>query len=238
MVVGLGRTGQLQRKLARDLSAGDLVWCFQADSYRPTVTGHFRFVAIDEKPETIEKQTYQCRWFNRQDGPAVRVPRDWVVATDAGPTEIEEKQQHSAFAHPGHLHDEIPLAVDLELFSSCFKSTLLTETAAYFLGAFAARPECYPVGEDTWGVFGVRFNSAGGYGVRANSKAKMRSWLDQHLEAMRELATTVWGEGNFLVEVAGEAIGRRTAQSPQLTSQCAVSIHRLGSQSTHPSVGG
>lgn len=214
MVVGLGRTGHLQRKAAKDLVPGDFVWCFQAASYRPTVTGHFRFIAIEKEPEVVEKQTYNCRWFNRQDGPNVQVPEDWILQTEAGPTGISERQQHSAFAHPGHLHDEIPLAVDLELFSNCFKSTLLTEAAAYFLGAFAARPECYPVGEDTWGVFGVRFNSTGAYGVSDSSRSQMRSWLCQHLEAVRQLATTVWGEDNFLVEVAGQKIGMEDCPVP------------------------
>lgn len=207
VAVGLGPNGTLKQKRARDIAPGDFVWCFEVESYRPVLAGHFTFTRVDRKPETHKRPAFTCRWFNQQDGPEVNVPTDWIVAADGPSARIDSQRQFAAFAHPGHLHDYIPLALGFELFSNGFRSRRLTEPAAYFLGAFATRPQCYVVGSDTWGIFGVHFNPAGEFGMSRVAPTTMSEWLESHERAAQRLAELAWGRGNFLLERRGKRVG-------------------------------
>jgi len=206
VIVSLG-SGSVVRKLPQDVVAGDYVWCFCVTSYRPFVTGYFMFTEVKAAPKVERRSARVYRWFNKKDGPSVSIPKDWILFTQDGPEKLG-KQRHPAMSLPGFLHDEIPLAVGFDLFSNSFASPALTEPAAYFLGAFAMRPQAYFVGDDTWGIFGVRYNVAGEYGVgNVRRLPNLRVQHQRHRAALEKLATQAWGGGNYFVEQRGSVLG-------------------------------
>lgn len=213
-IVSLGTGGPVVRKNPKDLVAGDYLWCFVVSSYRPFVTGHFSFVEIRSAPRIQRKSAVECRWFNQQDGPSVTIPRGWILFGPNGPEKLD-KQKHLGLALPGYLHDEMPLAVDFELFSSAFTSKTLTEEAAYFLGAFAMRPQTYVVGDDTWGIFGIRYNVAGEYGIgNATRVPNLRVQHRRHRAALEKLADRLWGRDNYFVEQRGTRLSENDQPVP------------------------
>jgi hypothetical protein len=204
LFVAAGPGNYLRRK-ANSVTTGEYVWAFIADSFTPTVAGHFQFVRVTGSPAKSAHKAFNFRWFNHSDGPQVTIPRDWAVLEQMNFRKVSETERLVAFSHPGTLHDVLPLAVDLELFSNGFKSPTLTEEAAYFLGAFALRPQMYVVGKDTWGLFGTRLNRAGDYGI--SKAALLRTWLKDHRAALEVLADKVWGKAGYLVEQRGQYVG-------------------------------
>jgi hypothetical protein len=204
----------LVRKPAADIAPGDFVWCFAVETYSPNLAGHYRFIRVDEPPNRETKPTSRWRWFNQQDGPETWVPDDWLFFSPDGLIPGAGRRRVEGYAHAGHLVDLIPLAVDLELFSDAFTSRGLSEAAAYFLGAFALRPQCYAVGDDTWGVFGVHFNRAGRFGITTLDRTTAQAWFTKHREAFESLANEVWGSGGFHVEQRGATIGLANLAPP------------------------
>lgn len=236
VTVAVGPSGNLSQKEARDIEPGDFVWVFVAETYLPTVSGHFKFMKVGALPKIEKLTSYKCNWFNSKDGPEVVIPKEWILFCEGGFEKVSEKNSFLAKAHPGYLHDEIPSGLGFELFSNGFQSSLLTECAAYFLGAFAFRPQCYPVGGDTWGIFGSRINRAGAFGVGKNSKISKKiqaNWLKKHRQSIEALATLSWGKKGFLVEQKGKDIGLPDEAIPPLHipdqfmkhSACGFAIH-------------
>lgn len=241
-IVALGPGGPVIRKQPQALVAGDYVWCFVVSSYRPFVTGHFSFIEVKGAPQTRSKQVAEYRWFNQQDGPSIAIPKDWILFGPNGPEKLERIKQ-IALAVPGYLHDDLPLAIDFELFSGAFRSRLLTEQAAYFLGAFAMRPQSYVVGNDTWGVFGSRYNVAGEYGVgNAMRVPNLRVQHHRHRKALEKLANEVWGSSQYFVEQLGHPLGEPNLPVPAghqpdslmgtATSPAGFAIHALIAKGT------
>ena len=201
---GLG----VYRKAAKDVGQGEFVWCFVISSYAPEIRGHFEFLQVTGDAQLSTVNAQQCRWFNHSDGPTVVVPDDWALFEGPNLVFARERQNFRGFAHPGFLHDVLPLALDLELFSSGFLSPKLTEAAAYFLGAFAIRPQMQPNGLDTWGAFGTSINPAGVFGTSNITRhPQLRQWLLAHKSSVETLAAAAWGPGNFVSEQRASRIG-------------------------------
>jgi hypothetical protein len=206
--VSTSPAGKVIRKSVEDICPGDYVWTFCVENYFPVLTGHFKFVEVISSPKMRTLSAAECRWFNNKDGPIVFVPENWVLISDGEIQRIKDRQSYFAFAFPGYLHDQIPLALDLELFSDSFLSSNLTENAAYFLGAFALRPQFYSFKNDVWGIFGARFNRSGEYGIGNTSRLPtLKIWYKAHLSAFRKLADATWGPSGYFIEEHGRGVG-------------------------------
>ena len=219
VTVSTGSGSSLIKKHARDLSPTDYVWAFIAEHYFPTVSGHFEFVKLSTEVMVKSLKSYDCTWFNSKDGPHTFIPKDWKFFTDYKFENIGSKKSFLPLAHPGHLHDEIPSGLGFNLFSEHAMTSQLTEELAYFLGAFAFRPQCYELGTDTWGIFGTRVNQAGVFGAGSSSlvpDATHAKWQKTHLDSMRTLAETVWGKGNFQIEQKGAKVGLNNTWLPKI----------------------
>lgn len=79
VTVALGPSGNLSQKQAREIEPGDFVWVFVAETYLPTVTGHFTFLKVAAPPKITKLKSYKSKWFNSKDGPNVVVPKDWIL---------------------------------------------------------------------------------------------------------------------------------------------------------------
>lgn len=208
---GLG----VYRKAAKDVTKGEYVWCFVVDTYAPEVRGHFQFVQVSDDVKVQKYESTTFRWFNKGDGPSFAMPSKWALLEGNQFLPASTRQSYRCFAYPGFLYDKIPLALGFGLFSDGFKSDLLTESAAYFLGAFCVRPQMQPIGTDTWGVFGTAINPAGAYGTSNVKRRKQLSlWLSSQRQAVEHLAVLAWGHGNFHVEQMGSRLGFRKVAPP------------------------
>lgn len=203
----VGPTGPVIKKRAADLMIGEFLWCFLADTLTPVVQGRFEFTPITGAPTRLAVPCYSARWFDKSNGPEIAVPVDWRLFGNEGARSIADTSLHRAFAFPSFLHDPIPYGIDFQLFSSGLSVDYLTEEVAYFLGAFALRPQAYTVGSDTWGVTSVGFNRAGEFGFAPSRVPLFKAWYINHLTAMSTLADRVWGAGNYFVEQKCSAIG-------------------------------
>lgn len=210
-VNGLG----IYRKQARDVTAGEYVWCFVVDAYAPEVRGHFEFVKAVDDATVSHRSSRRARWFNQSDGPELLIPDDWYLFEGPQLVGAGTRQAFRALAHPGYLHDVLPTALGFELFSSGFTSPKLTEAAAYFLGAFALRPQMQPNGPDTWGVFATAINQAGKYGTSSPSRYPiLAQWLAAHRNSVEQLAHEAWGAHNFYLEQSGSRLGLPNIATP------------------------
>ncbi len=210
---GLG----VYRKAARDVTAGEFVWSFVIDAYAPEIRGHFEFVAIAGTPKIETYEAKHFRWFNHTDGPQVAIPDDWALLEGNNFYRVSKRRNYRCFAHPGFLHDKIPLALGFELFSNGFQSDLLTEEAAYFLGAFCVRPQMQPLGGDTWGMFGTTINPSGTFGTSNTARIQQLGlWLTSQRSSVEKLAASAWGSGNYKVEQSGNRLGLPNINLPSL----------------------
>ncbi len=212
---GTGATLAVYRKKAKDVAVGEYVWSFVVESYAPEVRGHFQFIKVAGAATIDERDANVCRWFNQGDGPQFVMPKDWVLVEETNFVPADSRKSFRGFAHPGYLYDSIPFALDLEFFSNGFASPLLTEPAAYFMGAFAVRPQMQPNAAGTWGIFGSGFNQAGRYGTSDTKRhPALRTWMTAHAQSLRVLANVAWGAGNFEFEQKGRAIGLADVSVP------------------------
>jgi len=201
---GLG----VYRKAARDVTAGEFVWSFVVDAYAPEIRGHFEFVPVTAPATLSSFSARGYRWFNHSDGPYVTIPDDWALLEGSTFFRASTRRSYKCFAYPGFLYDKIPLALGFELFSNGFQSDLLTEAAAYFLGAFCVRPQMQTIGADTWGMFGTTINPSGSYGTSNRAKhTQLGLWLSSQRVSFEKLAYDVWGAGNFISEQSGNRLG-------------------------------
>jgi len=205
ILASMSPSGAPKAMKASDLSPGDFIWCFLVEAYSPKIIGHFRFIRVKDKPNTVQLNTQRLRWFSNNDGPFVDVPSDWRMLQHGNvPISLESGKNFSGFAFPGYLHDYVPEISTAHLFRLSADPLKLTESLAYFMGSLAVRPQLYTHKGDTWGIFGVKLNSANK--LAKSPKAKLKSAFEKHRRSVEKLAADIWGD-DFFIEQKGEKLG-------------------------------